>query len=222
MNLKPFTPVLAALLTACAAPMVSPDGPSMQARVGFVKDWDELAGRTASRFAAQCQCDKRVVFVAPGPAHMAFATAYRHLLEDKLLRKGIVVSENALPASVVLTFDVQTFLYDHTGRAVPLVLVPVGVAFDALASVYDMSRAEVLLTVSVSDGTYLRYRDPTEFYIRPSDLSLYDTGADKDHWVNNNPAGGVRVEWPESGVDEDHPALDALIDSERKMVMGDN
>jgi hypothetical protein len=107
---------LACGLAACAAPMVKPDGPSMQPRIGYVKDWDELAQRTADHFVSQCQCDKRVVFVAPGQANMPFGTAYRHLLEDKLLRKGVAVSENALPASVVLTFEVQTFF--TTTRAV--------------------------------------------------------------------------------------------------------
>jgi hypothetical protein len=194
----------------------------MQSRVGFVKDWDALAEQAADRFVTQCQCDKRVVFVAPGPAHMPFATAYRHLLEDKLLRRGIAVSENAVPASVVLTFDLQTFLYDHTGRAVPLVLLPVGAAFDTLASVYDTSRAEVLLTVSVSDGTYLRYRDPTEFYIRPSDLAFYSVPSDSSHWASDNPASGVRVELPDSADAEDHPGLSLLLNQARTAIIEGN
>lgn len=215
MKMK-FT-VLAAtgcLLTACAAPMVKPDGPSIQPRVGFVKDWDELADRTAANFVAQCQCDKRVVFVAPGPAEMPFATAYRKLLEDKLIRKGVAVSENALPASVVLTFEVQTFMYDHTGRLLPAVWIPLGAALDSLTSMYDTSRAEVLLTVSVSDGNFLRYRDPAEFYIRPSDVALYSVPAESDHWVNDNPAAGIREVWP-TNDDGDHPGLGPLLDKDR-------
>jgi hypothetical protein len=214
--------MLAGSLAGCATPMVKPDGPSMQSRVGFVKDWDALAEQAADRFVTQCPCDKHRVFVAPGPAHMAFATAYRHLLEDKLVGKGIVVLETSVGATVVLTFDLQTFLYDHTGRAVPLVLLPVGVAFDALASVYDTSRAEVLLTVGVSDDTIIRYRDPTEFYVRPSDLALYSVPSDSSHWANDNPASGIRVESPDNADAEDHPALSLLLNQARTPIIDGN
>jgi hypothetical protein len=151
---------------------------------------------------------------------MEFGVAFRRLLEDKLLRRGIAVSENSLSSSVVLMFDVQPFLYDHMGREVPLVLLPVAASFDDLASVYDTSRAEVLLTVSVSDGTYLRYSDSTEFYVRPSDLVRYSARLNGtptgdrvvSHWVNDNPASGVRVEWHESDTpDGDHPSLAPFI-----------
>jgi hypothetical protein len=200
--------------------MVAPDGPAMQSRVGYVKDWDELAQRTADHFAAQCPCDKRAVFVTPGPDHMPFAIAYKQLLEDKLRRKGILIAENALHASVLLHFEVQTFLYPKQGREVPLILVPVGAVFDVLASVYDTSKAEVMLTVSVSDGDYLRYSDPSVFYVRPTDLGLYGTRLnlihDGDrivtHWVNDNPASGIRTEWHESDTaDGDHPSLAPFI-----------
>jgi hypothetical protein len=94
----------------------------------------------------------------------------------------------------------------------PAVWIPIGEALDEIASLYDTSRAEVLLTVSVSDGTYLRYRDPAEFYVRPSDLALYDVPSTEGHWINDNPAAGIRAEWPENwDVAGDHPALNALI-----------
>jgi hypothetical protein len=222
MNFKPLLPsVLACALAGCAAPMVTPEGPSMQSKVAYVKDWDELAQRTANHFVSQCQCDKRVVFVAPGPSHMAFASAYRKLLEDKLLKNGVEVSENALPASVVLTFQVQAFLHDKDNMPLPVIWWPVAGAFDEIASIYQTTPAEVLLTVSVLDGTYLRYRDAREFYVHPADLALYTLPQDGAHWVNDNPAGAVRADWPQSwDTPSDHPALDALVGPERRMVMG--
>jgi hypothetical protein len=96
------------------------------------------------------------------------------------------------------------------------------VAFDALASVYDTSRAEVLLTVSVSDGTYLRYRDPTEFYVRPSDLAFYSVPSESSHWVNDSPASGVRVEWPNSADAEDYPGLSLFLNQARDPIIGGN
>lgn len=200
--------------------MVKPDGPTMQSRIGFVKDWDELAARTANRFAAECQCDKRAVFVAPGPSEMPFATAYRRLLEEKLLSRGVAVTENAVPASVVITFQVQPFLYDHTGRLMPAVWLPLGEVLDDLTSLYDVSRAEVMLTVSVSDGNFLRYRDDREFYIRPTDIDFYMIPPDDSHWVNN-PAAGIRAKWPESwDAPTGHPALDQLVGPERQLESG--
>ncbi len=184
-----------------------------------MKDWDELAERTATQFAVRCP-DKNVVFVDPGPVVTQFRVAYRRLLEAKLRQRNILVSEiprpDLEPRSAVLTFEVQAFLYDHMGRQVPLVLLPVAMAFDDIASVYDTSRAEVMLTTSVEDGTFLRYRDPIEFYVRPSDLSLYMPVSESkgpswsSHFVNDNPAAGVRFEWPDNG-DVNLPALDALI-----------
>jgi hypothetical protein len=222
MKFKLLTPsLLACLLAGCAAPMVTPDGPSMQSKMGYVKDWDELAQRTAAHFVSQCQCDKRVVFVAPGPSDMPFATAYRKLLEDKLLKQGVSVSENSLPASVVLTFQVQAFLYGKDNMPLPVIWWPVAGAFDEIASIYETTPAEVLLTVSVSDGTYLRYRDAREFYVHPADLAFYTVPQDGAHWVNDNPASAVRAEWPESwDAPTANPVLDALPGPERKMVMG--
>jgi hypothetical protein len=224
MYFKPLIPsALACLLAGCAAPMVSPDGPSMQSRVGYVKDWDKLAEQSAAHFVAQCQCDKRVVFVAPGRSDMPFGTAFRHLLEDKLRRSGARVAENALPATAVVRFEVQTFLYDHNGRPVPSEFLPVAEVLDEFASLYDTTRAEVLLTVSVSDGNYLSYRDPMEFYVQPADLAFYSGPDDGAHWINDNRAGAVRADWPASwDAPTGHPTLDAVVGPERRMTTIEN
>ncbi len=119
MNLKgAILSALACALAACSTPLVYPDIPSMQHKMGYVHDWDELAERTAATFVSECQCDKRVVFVAPGPSDMPFAGVYRKLLEEKLAQRHVVVKENAADALVV-SFDVQAFLYGDDRRKKP-------------------------------------------------------------------------------------------------------
>jgi hypothetical protein len=222
MKFRQLIPSVAAcILAACSAPMVTPDGPTMQPRAGYVKDWDELAERTASQFVSRYQGDKSAVFVAPGPSDMPFASAYRKLLEDKLLQRQVRISETAVPASTVVTFSVQTFLYAHDGRLVPVLWTPVAGAFDALASLYDTTKAEVLFTVSVSNGDFLSYRDSAVFYVRPSDLAFYSVPPDGTHCFEGNCASGILAGWPESwDALTGDPTLDALPGPERKLATG--
>jgi hypothetical protein len=214
--------VVACALAACTAPMTYPNGPTMQMRANWVRDWDHLADEAAFDFMSRCQCDRSTVFVMARQPQLPFANAYRKLLEEKLLGRGATVSESAVRARTILTFDVQTFLYDHTGRILPAAWIPVGAALDSIVSLYDVSKAEVLLTLSVSDNGLLRYRRTTEFYTRPSDLAeFYEAANDSPggHCLNGNCASGILAGWPEAwDLPAADPALDTLPGRERKMA----
>jgi len=173
----------------------------MQYRVGHAVDWQALADRSVSRFAATLHTTPPSVFVAPGPADMPFARAFRKDLEAALMRRGYPVSETAENA-VLLNFDVQTYLYGarnekrlvqyatfwttlgaigtqlrhissyDTGVAVGAAAGPL---FDILQSINDTTPAEVTLTLTVTDRTRLHYTDAENFYVQPNDLPLYWT-----------------------------------------------
>ena len=232
--------LVASGLASCSTPMTIPDPPTMQTRAEWLKDWDRMAADAASDFLIHYSGDKSSVFVMPVQRDLAFASAYRTLLQEKLLDGGITVSESAIHARTVLTFDVQSFLYDCQDalpdlplvlndtqfssdckkRVVPAVWTLVPAIFDDLASVYNASRAEVLLTLTVSDGEYLRYQKTTEFYIRPADLAAFYQSAkerhenfpQEGHWLNGNRAASVWAQWPEQ--------WDNLPGPEKAQMMG--
>lgn len=189
-------------LAGCAAPLVTPKPPTFQPKADHVADWSDLAGRTAQRFAAGFHGNAPAVYVAPGPADMPFAAAYRNMMEQELLRRNFRVQETAAGA-VVLRFEVQTFLYRNndqklfpvdyatfwtslaaigiqlrhvasldTGAAIGAGAGPV---FDILASMADTTNAEAVLTLTVSDGSQLYYRDSETLYVHPEELPFYWT-----------------------------------------------
>lgn len=218
-------PVLAVLLAGCSAPLVAPSGPTFQSKIGHAADWNALADRTAARFAESAQGDKTVVFVAPGPADMPFAAAYKSLLEQDLLEKGFRVQETASGAAV-LRFGVQTFLYRNsddkpfpagyasfwttlyalgsqlrnvssidTGAAI---VAGAGPLVDILKSMGDTTKAEVLLTLTVTDGTRLLYRDSETLYVHPEELPFYWTHV-SDFSPQVRQADAVEVSLPVRG-----------------------
>jgi len=188
-------------LTACEAPLVRPEAPGFQSKAQHVSDWNELAERTVARFSDTLGGNAPSVFVAPGPADMPFAAAYRALLEQELLERHFRVQETAQGA-VVLRFDVQTFLYGNHDEKLPAdyasfwttaaalgaqlrhvsrldtgagIAGAVGPVLDVLASLYDTTKAEAFVTTTVSDGSRLFYRDTETLYVHPTELPFYWT-----------------------------------------------
>jgi hypothetical protein len=187
------------LLTACSSPLSMPKPPSFQDKVTHSADWSALASRTASHFVGSASSLPSAVYVAPGPADMPFASAFRNLLEQKLLERGVRVQETAVGATV-LRFEVQPYWFKNErqkllgdyasfwttatalgaqARNITSVDTAVAVAggagpvLDVLRSMFDTTNAEVSLTVTVFDGTRLAYRDSDTFYIRPTELPFY-------------------------------------------------
>ncbi len=191
--------ILAVGVSGCAGPLVRPNPVTFESKIGHVTDWQALADRSVDRFAATLHAAPPNVYVAPGAADMPFATTYRKFVEMALMKRGYPVVETATEA-VVLNFDVQTFLYGNgnqkypvqyatfwttvgaigtqlrdvssvdTGTAMGLAAGPI---IDLLASLNETTKAEVLLTVTVSDGTRLHYLDSEAVYVQPSDLPFY-------------------------------------------------
>ncbi len=171
--------VAAFVLAGCAVPLVTPKSPAFQSKVDHASDWSDMAARTAQRFADAYHGTTPAVYVAPGPADMPFAAAYRNRLEQELLDRHFPVQERSNGA-VVLRFEVQTFLY-RNGDQKPFpvgyasfwtTLAAIGIELrhvssldtataigagagplvDILASMADTTNAEVVLTVTVEDG----------------------------------------------------------------------
>jgi hypothetical protein len=191
--------ISAALLNACASPLAVPKPPSFQEKVTHSADWSALAGRTASHFVRSVGLLPSAVYVAPGPSDMPFASAFRNLLEQELLERGVRVQETATGATV-LRFEVQPYWYmnerqkllgDYASfwttaaalgaqaRNITSVDTALAVAggtgpvLDILWSMFDTTNAEVTLTVTVFDGQRLTYRNGNTFYIRPTELPFY-------------------------------------------------
>jgi hypothetical protein len=153
---------LVSLMVAnCAAPAVSPNPTTSQAKPSHVVDWKALAEQATANFATVYQTQRPTVFVAPGPADMPFAITYKSDLEMALIHRGFSIAQSA-PGAVVLSFEVQTFLY---GRDTPYP--------PRFANTLSPTRAEALVTLTVSDGAHLLYSDSQPFYVRPADIVFY-------------------------------------------------
>lgn len=191
--------VSALVLASCAAPLAVPKPPSFQDKATHNADWSALANRTASHFVDSAASPPPAVYIAPGPSDMRFATAFRNLLEQKLMERGVRVQETASGATV-LRFSVQPYWYKNEHQkllgdyasfwttaaalgaqarnisSVDTALAVAGGAgpiLDILRAAFDTTNAEVTLTVTVFDGTRLAYRDSETFYVRPTELPFY-------------------------------------------------
>jgi len=189
------------VLTACTTPLVTPDVPSFQHKMSNERDWDALANRTASAVVDHFDGQLPVVFVAPGPSDMPFAATFHNLLQQEFLARGIQVDDRGLGATVV-TFDVQTFKYRNSrdksvfdyasfwtiggaGASQTRKIVSadtaaaigsgIGPAADILMALFDGTKAEVVVTLTVRRGTNLVYRDMRTVFVQPTELPLYWT-----------------------------------------------
>ena len=194
-------PLLALVLVGCAEPLVTPKPPTFQSKADHVSDWADLADKAAEHLASTLDGNKPEVYVAPGPADMPFAVAFRKLLEQDLLLRHFPVKESAAGALVV-RFDTQTFLYRNNSHKFPVeyasfwttvsalglqlrnvagldtgaaIAAGAGPVLDALAEMTDTTNAEVLVTLTVADDKGLYYRDTRTLYIYPTELPFYWT-----------------------------------------------
>lgn len=188
-------------LAGCTTPLVAPDLPSFQHKMSNERDWDSLASRTAGAFASGLD-RQNPVFIVPGPSDMPFAVGFHNLLQKEFLERGIPVDENAAGA-IVLSFEVQTFKYrsprdkslldyasfwsivgagasqarkitsPDTAAAAGAGIGPVQ---DLLVSLFDGTKAEVVVTLTARNGTRVVYRDMRTFFVQPTELPLYWTG----------------------------------------------
>jgi hypothetical protein len=193
---------LAVALSGCISPMTVPNPPSLQRRVSHGVDIGYLAGEVADSFALRVKAaDKPLVYVAPGPADMAFAGPFKTMLEQALRERGFAVSQDAIGAEI-LNFDVQPFLYGQNqhkylveyntfwstwaeiGHQLSKITdvegaygagLAVGPVLDVLDSLDQATPAEVVLVVSVVDAHRVYYSDTRTIYVAPADLPFYMT-----------------------------------------------
>ena len=183
----------------CAAPLVKPNPPAWQYRVDHPTDVSSLADRTATAFVQKLHLAGTSVFVAPGPADMPFASAFRKYLEIALLKQGCTVSESS-DGSTVLNYDIQTFLIDRSGQkrlvnyasfwglvgaitealhghlsvdqTVGATLIG-DVAVDVIAELDRTTSAEVVVFENAQTRSKVLYADAESFYVPSSHLPTY-------------------------------------------------
>lgn len=190
-----------AALAGCADPLVTLNEPSAQYKTAHPVDWQNLADRQVDAFAATLHASPPTVYVAPGPADMPFAAAYRTYLEEALMARGYPISQRS-GDSVVLSFRVQSFLYGEDGRRFPADyatfwtslgaigaelrhissldtglagLAIAGPVTDVLREIGGKTRAEAIVTLSVEDPDRVHYLSSESIYLKPQDLPLYWT-----------------------------------------------
>jgi hypothetical protein len=179
-----------------------PNPPTLQRRVSHGVDIGYLAGEVADSFALRVKAsDKPLVYVAPGPADMAFAAPFKSMLEQALMQRGFTVSQDSMGAEIV-NFDVQPFLYGQDQHkhlmdyhtfwatwaeigygvaqirdvgAATVANLGVGAYSDLLDSLDQATPAEVVVNVSVVDAHRVYYSDVRTIYVTPADLPFYMT-----------------------------------------------
>jgi hypothetical protein len=174
-------------LTGCSTPLVTPEPPTIQHEMTYLRDWEALASRTAANFTDTFSDHNQPVFVSPGPSDMPFAISYRKYLEKELLERGVPVRESAAGA-MVLSFDVQTFIHrgDHNKTPLDYLLfynpIDGSFAFDGFGkpdpsspTLFNDAKFEVVLTLTVMNGVNVAHRDMRRFYVGSNDLAFYWT-----------------------------------------------
>ncbi len=154
-------------------------------------------------------------YVQPGPVDMPFSRAFKRILEDKLLAKGVPVVTSPKGA-IVINYQVQSFFYDDKGYRLPaspesvfgiataigireygnwstLSTIGAGLAvMEVVQGLIDfgaVTDAEMVLTTSVAHGAELLHQKLEVLYIRPEELSLYMTSFPADRPIRTTATG---------------------------------
>ncbi len=154
-------------------------------------------------------------YVQPGPVDMPFSRAFKRILEDKLLAKGVPVVTSPKGA-IIVNYQVQSFFYDDEGYRLPaspesvfglatsigikeygnwgsLTTIGAGLAvMELVQGLIDfgaVTDAEMVLTTSVAHGAELLHQKSEVLYIRPEELSLYMTRFPADRPIRTTATG---------------------------------
>jgi len=170
--------------------------------IGLVaKHWRTIAAQTADDLIeSKTVVDKGPVFVASENSDSAFNKAFKEYLANAFLQRGISVTKKPGNAVAVVNFKTETYLYTEKGQdkspfdkktfwallytlsddflelsrsALEINLLTLGVVWDILDAKNKTTDAEVVLTVTVEDFNYIKYKKSNEFYIQRNDLMLY-------------------------------------------------
>jgi hypothetical protein len=112
--------ILSSLLLACSesqAPLAVGYIPGYQPKIQAVEHWRAIADDVANRvlLALQDRPDLREkhIFLA-SPNNRPFSVAFFHLLRSELVSRGLQLSYNREPQSVVMEYAVQSVLFDNS------------------------------------------------------------------------------------------------------------
>jgi hypothetical protein len=166
-------------LAGCAdAPLPSSDLVSWQEQMNAADHWQDLSEEVAERMVAFTRESDRY---AGRPVHIArperaspFDRAFRMLLEDQLVARGVPVSTKAANA-VVLDYDLVPVRHDRAWHAdLPKGLLTAGGSLAGLGGFgAGRSSAELLFSASVRDSDMLVFRTARIYYVPEKDLGLY-------------------------------------------------
>ena len=180
----------------CVAPLVKPEGPTLQYKVDHVVDWHALAARSVAEMRA-ASAPVHVAFAEPDTP---FARVYAPALEAALIDAGYAVAAQPEGARR-LEVGVEAFLYgspdgngnglhgkttlgtavfgatklahitsDATALLAGAVVAP---TIDLLYALGDTTRAEVSVVHRIADGQAVTDVSAQAFYVRPTDLTFY-------------------------------------------------
>lgn len=215
------------ILSACGKPIVKHE-PKAGRNVGQYKvlgwdAWDRLGERAVNRMIADLSMapelevtviepdpeaglegsvlSSRPFYVQPGPVDMPFSRAFKRILEEHILAKGLPVVTSPEDA-IVVNYQVQSFLYDEDGFRLPAnantivgiatavgieeygswnLLSSVAAGFAAAALVQPLldygavTDAEMVMTLAVAHGPGILHQRTEAVYVRPEELPLYMT-----------------------------------------------
>jgi hypothetical protein len=191
---------LAAALAGCAAPLVRPNALAMQTKSEHAHDWQGLAQRAVLKLPSTVHDTRPAVFVESAPEESEFNTAYRRFVEQALYEANYPVLTTPRGAQIIIRTSVQPFLYDHghekslfsyasfyttaaaaggqlrhisstdTGFFAGLVAGPI---LDVLIGMNATTKAEVVVSTTISEGGNYHYLGSETMYVQPSDLVLF-------------------------------------------------
>ncbi|MEH6632886.1 MAG: hypothetical protein V7776_18870 [Halopseudomonas aestusnigri] len=154
-------------------------------------------------------------YVQPGPVDMPFSRAFKRILEDRLLAKGVPVVTSPKGA-IIVNYQVQSFFYDDEGYRLPAspesvfgLATAIGIKeygnwgsvttigagllvtelVQGLIDFGAVTDAEMVLTTSVAHGAELIHQKSEVLYIRPEELSLYMTRFPADRPIRTTATG---------------------------------
>ncbi len=134
--------------------------------------WREVSQRLAAGGSAQTQ-----ISIEPPLQQTAFTQALDNFLFTEAVDHGVAVAQNS---PYTLTYDTQIVRHNPDDNAAAPLLTPGTVGASASRNGNEDSATQLVLNVSVTDGSTVRIRESRVFNIADDDAGLYQAGhADK-------------------------------------------
>ncbi len=175
-----FMLALLILLGGCATNIPVAKNPPLyaQEKLRAVDHWDNIADSVATRVQKSLldrnDLISKPLYVRP-PNDRPFIMAFYNLLRTRLVSKGMQVSEQCEPNSLVIEYNVQTVLFDsgRTGWFPSLAGMGIGVVNAVTGKYTTTSDHEIIVnTRMVHNNRYVMHLSNI-YYINDDDWPLY-------------------------------------------------